>query len=201
MEREKSSLGYGILVGFLCLVLGLLGGYILSDKVLTKKCDEPVKIEDSKSDSVDSYQKFSKKLKSELSRFNSNDMAYQSVSSSVVGNYVAYLNDKGSLYVKYFNNDLNSKYGDYKISDGILSFYIVPSGQGGGNVLYFINEDGTVGSADVEYGANSNITIKNDLGYKNIVSVVSGGFGMEYSGGYSAIFIDIDGNMYNPNLK
>ena len=200
MEREKSSLGYVILVGFLCLVLGVLGGYILSDKVLTK-CAEPVKVEDSKVDNVDTYQEFSTKLKSELSRFNSSDMAYQNVYSSIVGNYSVYLNEKGSLYVKYFNNDLNSKYGDYKIADGVLSFYIVPSGQGGGNVLYFINEDGTVGSADVEYGANSNITIKGDLGYKNIVSVVSGGFGMEFSGAFGAIFIDIDGNMLNANLK
>ena len=198
---EEKRTGLIVLVVILSLLLGGLGGYILSDKVLTNKCDEPVKVEDSKSEIVDSYQKFSQKLKSELSRFNSSDMAYQSVNSSVVGYYAAYLNEKGSLYVKYFNSDLNSKYGDYKIADGVLSFYIVPSGQGGGNVLYFINEDGTVGSADVEYGANSNITIKNDLGYKNIVSVVSGGFGMEYSGGYSAIFIDIDGNMFNQNLK
>ena len=198
---EEKRTGLIVLVVILSLLLGGLGGYILSDKVLINKCDEPVKVEDSKSEIVDSYQKFSQKLKSELSRFNSSDMAYQSVNSSVVGYYAAYLNEKGSLYVKYFNSDLNSKYGDYKIADGVLSFYIVPSGQGGGNVLYFINEDGTVGSADVEYGANSNITIKNDLGYKNIVSVVSGGFGMEYSGGYSAIFIDIDGNMFNQNLK
>ena len=76
-------------------------------------------------------------------------------------------------------------------------------GQEKGYILYFINEDGTVGSADVEYGIinDNNITIKKDIGYKDIVSIVSGIFGDGYSGIHAPIFIDINGNVFTDNFE
>ena len=35
------------------------------------------------------------------------------------------INEKGCLYVRYFNKELNDKYGKYKIADNVLSFYVI----------------------------------------------------------------------------
>ena len=103
--------------------------------------------------------------------------------------------------MKYNDVTLNNKYGEYKIADNVLSFYVINTGQDIGNNVYFINQDGTVGSADTEYGINSTITINNNLGYKNIVAVVSGSFNYDPTGARGPIFIDINGNIFSENLK
>ena len=149
------------------------------------------------------YQIFAKNLKSQLSRYDENNLNRQFVNNDNVRYpYTVYLNENGSLFVKYSNSELNAKYGDYKISDDVLSFYVIETGNGGMSLLYFINGDGTIGSADVEFVSDSNqITVKKDLGYKNIVSIVSGSFGDGYSGAQGPIFIDINGNIFSENLK
>ena len=39
MNSEKNNLGLGVLIGFLCLIIGILGGYIISNNVSSKKSD------------------------------------------------------------------------------------------------------------------------------------------------------------------
>ena len=68
-------------------------------------------------------------------------------------------------------------------------------------MLYFINEDGTVGKADTEYRMNDNISVIKDIGYKNIVSIISGTFGDEFTGYHGPIFIDINGKIYSEAFK
>ena len=66
-------------------------------------------------------------------------------------------------------------------------------------MLYYINEDGTVSSADTEYSVvnNEEITIKNNIGnYKNIGWYIWN----EYTGISATLFIDINGNVYSENL-
>lgn len=194
----------------LILVLGL-AGYLGYDKFLSEKTVK------SASDNTNSeiagtteadntendYQIFAKNLKSQLSRYDENNLNRQFVNNDNVRYpYTVYLNENGSLFVKYSNSELNAKYGDYKITDNALSFYVIEIGNGGMSLLYFINGDGTIGSADVEFASDSNqITVKKDLGYKNIVSIVSGSFGDGYSGAQGPIFIDINGNIFSENLK
>ena len=68
-------------------------------------------------------------------------------------------------------------------------------------MLYFINEDGTVGKADAEYRMNNEISVIKDIGYKNIVSIISGTFGDEFTGYHGPIFIDINGRIYSEAFK
>ncbi len=188
-----------ILTVVLFLIVVGLGGFIVYDKILN---DKPIKTPNS-TDS-NSYELFAQNLKNQFSKYDDNNQNYLYVSSDVVKDgYEVYLTKNQTLFVKYFNKEFNTKYGEYKIADNVLSFYVVASGQGGGNMLYFINEDGTVGSADTEYGINSNnqIIINKNIGYKNIVSVIGGIFGSEFSGVLGPIFIDINGNIFNENLK
>lgn len=150
------------------------------------------------------YEIFAKNLKKQISKYDNNNRNYKYVENDIVEDgYEIYLTKNGELFVNYLNKELNTKYGKYKIADNVLMFYIINCGQDVGNMLYFINEDGTVGMADTEYGISSNNTIKveKDIGYKNIVSIVNGGFGSEYSGVNAPIFIDINGNIFAENLK
>ncbi len=217
-----------IVIGVLAIVIIIMGGSLLylnsnKDKIgCDSKCPEAKKeeqidttnenqkektpkeantarVEGIKND----YQIFSKNLKSQLSKYDDNNLNRQFVNNDNVRYpYTVYLNENGSLFVKYSNDELNNKYGDYKITDNALSFYVIETGNGGMSLLYFINVDGTIGSADVEFISDSNqITVKKDLGYKNIVSIVSGSFGDGYSGAQGPIFIDINGNIFSENLK
>lgn len=184
----------GLIVVLVVIVL-CLGGYIVYDKFLIEK--QPENIDNS-------YQVFVENFKNELSKYDSNNQSYQYIKNDIVKDgYEIYLEENGSLFVKYFNEELNEKYSNYKISDNVLSFYAINVGQGGGNMLYFINEDGTVGSADTEYGigTSNEIVIKKDIGYKNIVSIINSTFSDGFYGVHGPIFIDINGNIFSENLK
>ena len=204
-----------ILIGIGVVLPGVSGSAIailfgIYDKVLT---NEPIKSTDNNEvtnnqepeiNSNNSYELFAKNLKSQFSKYDDNNKNSICVNVNEIGEgYEVYLTKEQTLYVKYYNKELNDKYGEYKIADNVLSFNVVPTGQGGGNMLFFINEDGTVGSADTEYGigTNNQITVRKDLGYKNIVSVISGVFGNEFTGVRGPIFIDINGNIFSTNLK
>lgn len=207
MENKKNS--KGLIVLLIILVLCVLGltGYILYNKNHKGDSDNLVNEnqktnEQTKENNI--YKNFSSNLKSEISKkYDSNNLNYQTISNEVVKDgYEVFLTKENTLYVKYNNANLLAKYGEYKIAENVLNFYIISTGQGGGNTLYFINEDGTVGSADTEYNIeNENqINIKKDIGYKNIVSIVNGTFGDGYSGVNGPIFIDIEGNIFSENL-
>lgn len=205
---EKKNNGLIIIIIILSLLVISLGGFIIYDKISTNKSDEntsnseKVNVQDKKTNN--DYKLFANNLKSKFSKYDNNNKNYLYVNNGIVKDgYEVYLNEKQTLFVKYFNEEFNSKYGEYKIADNVLSFYVIAIGQGGGNMLYFINEDGTVGSANIEYeiGNNNQIEIKKDLGYKNIVSIVNGVFGDEISGTHSPIFIDINGNVFSDNFR
>lgn len=207
MENKKNSKGLIVLVIILIICVLGLTGYILYNKNHKGDSDNLVNEnqktnEQTKENNI--YKNFSSNLKSEISKkYDSNNLNYQTISNEVVKDgYEVFLTKENTLYVKYNNANLLAKYGEYKIAENVLNFYIISTGQGGGNTLYFINEDGTVGSADTEYNIeNENqINIKKDIGYKNIVSIVNGTFGDGYSGVNGPIFIDIEGNIFSENL-
>ena len=209
-KKINTNLGITILLmtaAILVLVDFIVIGHELEYKYYYNKeiCEKDNNIDTKNDITTNNYQIFAKKLKEQISsKYSSNNMEYIFVKDSIIENgYNVYLTENGSLFIKYNNDELNEKFGEYKIADQVLSFYVIREGQDIGNNLYFINNDGTVGSADIEYGVlnNGTISIENDLGYKNIVSVVNGGFGLEHSGGAGAIFIDINGNIYNQNLR
>lgn len=204
---EKNNKRLMILIAILCvLILGLVF-YITYDKISDVEKNENF-VTDNKNELLDnerenSYKVFANNLNSQFSKFDSNNYCYKKVESNIVdGGYSVWLDKDGNLFIKYFKDELNNLYGDYKIADKVLSFYIITSGNGGGNVLYFINSDGSVSQADVEYGiGNSNSIDVTNIGYKNIVTIIEGTFGDGNTGVHGAIFIDIDGNIFSKNLK
>lgn len=205
MDNKKKNTGLIFLIVILFLFVLGLGGYIVYSEVSEKNIENKTT-----SNTVDvkntenNYQLFLQNLKKQISKYDSYNKNQQSVLSDIIKNgYEVYINENGSLFVKYNDEILNSKFGEYKISDNVLSFYVISDGQSGGNSVYFINENGTVGKAETEYNveSSSQITVKKDIGYKNIISIVNGTFGDEYSGAHGPIFIDINGNIFSENLK
>lgn len=220
MENKK-SMGTGITILIVILIVCVLGmgSFIVYDKAImnnnvnsneknnNKNEENGVSSKDYNSEKNinNSYELFAENLKAQISKIynESNDGEISSWNDK----YTIKMDKNRSLYITYHDSKLNKQFNNYKIADNILSYYVVQTGQGGGKTLYFINENGTVGSADIEYGVLystddvKQIPVKKDLGYKNIVSVIEAGFGVSVSGISEAIFIDINGNMFSSNLK
>lgn len=193
MEKKNKIIMFIMVV--LLVILASISTYLIYDKYYRATDNEDKVAENS-------YTIFSQNFKKELSKYDKNNYNYQIVTNQIIEDgYAITLNEKGSLYVKYFNKELNDKYGTYKLADNVLSFYVINDGQNFGNMLYFINEDGTVGKADTEYRMNNNISVIKDIGYKNIVSIISGTFGDDYTGTHGPIFIDINGNLFSESFK
>ena len=214
---EKKNGLSKIVIVFLIFVIGGLLGYIACDKLSDDK-SEPKEETSNKTESnsnvttsntqeqtTNSYEVFAKNLKEQIKKYDANKGQNESVSNAQVDEgYQINLTSNGELYVEYYKKELATKFGKTKLADKVLAFYIIETGNGGLHMVYFIYEDGTVGKADVESvfdGTVSTIPVDKVEGYKNIVSVVQGVFGTEHSAGAGAIFIDINGNIYNPNFK
>lgn len=212
MESKNKNTGLVVIIVILLLAVIGLGGYIVYDKVLKDLSNGTVNNDNKTSDNLkdnnqdgkttknNNYQLFASNLKNEFSKFSSHNRPYLNVQSMMEnGDYVVYLTENQELYIKYYKEELKNKFGDYKITDKVIGYNVVPTGNGGGKMLYFINEDGTVGSADIEFISSSNIAVKKDLGYKNIVSIVGGIFGLGGGGAYDVIFVDINGRIHSPS--
>lgn len=219
---KKKNLVLITLVIILCLIVVALSGFIAYDKILNTKNNESQVIENNqKEDNTDEnnieeektkeendtnenlYEIFSNNLKNSISnKYDSNNTNYKYIKSDCVKNgYLIELSPTGELFVNYSSDSMPK---NYKISDNVLSFYVINTGQDVCNTLYYINEDGTVSSAQTEYiiTNDENIDIKNNIGnFKNIVSIVEGIFGDGYTCSHGPIFIDINGNIYSENLN
>ena len=194
---QNKNTGLLVLVVVLLLVVIGLSGYIIYDKTITKNSNQNTP--ENNSIISNSYELYTENLKNELKKYDSNNQNYQFISNDIIEEgYEVYLDEKGSLYVQYFNDELNNKYGKYKIADKVLCFSVINVGQDIGNMIYFINENGTVGSADTEYGVigDNQIAVEKNIGYTNIVSIIPGLFGDGFSGARGPIFIDINGKLY-----
>ena len=190
--EKKYKINLFIMV-VLLVIFASISTYLIYDKY---------NIRDEQNQPENNYNIFAQNLKKELSKYDNNNYNYQRVTNEIVPDgYEISINEKGALYVRYFNKELNDKYGKYKIADNVLSFYVINDGQNFGNMLYFINEDGTVGKASAEYRMNDNISVIKNIGYKNIVSIISGTFGDEFTGYEGPIFIDINGRIYSEAFK
>lgn len=145
------------------------------------------------------YGKYAKKLSDEINNFSDSNYLFQRVDHEMLESvYYVTLNKNKELHIEYSNEELNNVFGNYKISDNVISFYIINDGQAFFNSLYYIKTHGTVGKADVESPNinNKNITITNDLGLKNIVTILPTAFDSQESGYHGPTFVDINGNIF-----
>lgn len=191
MEKKKISCSYALLVVILFATLCILTDYIVIDRKI--KCAGGVSSESISSESF--YDNFKSQIASKYDEYNYS-MKYVE-NYFVPDGYIIRLDSNGNLYVKYSVED-----SERLIANDVLSFYLINTGQDLGNTLYFINSDGTVGKASTEYGYSSleDIEVVNKIdGFNNIVSIVEGVYGDEYSGAHGPIFIDINGNIFKDN--
>lgn len=186
MVKKKGS--YLSLIIILFAMVCFLTDYIIIDRNLSGN---------SVSDVVNSYEKYVKNMISERqSKFEDRVLYRSTVDSDIINErYMIELTKDGELSVEYFNN-----YESKVIATGVLNYYLINVGQESGKVLYFINEDGTVGKvSNIEYNHTSidDISVEQKINnLTNIVTIVDGSFSEGLSGHRGPIFIDINGNIY-----
>lgn len=113
--------------------------------------------------------------------------------------YSIEINKNGELLLTY-DGDLNSKFNNYKLSDDVVSFYLTYYGNGGYQSLHYIKSNGEVHSASIEQIQDdgtikdTKIDVKNIVEIKSMLNTDENGIG-----GYSTVYIDIDGNVIDGN--
>ena len=152
------------------------------------------------------YKIFAENLKKEVSKYGdkANTKSVFCRGDNTDGSwYTIKLNSNGNLSLHFGDENLNKKYGTENLAKNVLAAYIIDIGQDDWHCIYFIKEDGTVGSAYVDpviYNNTGDIKIENNINQlKNIVSILDGGVGLKTSGNKTPLFIDIDGNVYTEN--
>lgn len=191
MEKEKKGIrcSYAVLVIILFAALCFVVDYSVIDRKLNR-CDH------SDSSSKIDYSEYSNKVKSQRSSMFDQGVSIMSgVENSLVGDYIVRLSKDGLLSIEYSNESSIRN-----ISDNVLSYYLINTGQDIGKTLFFIKEDGTVSKASIEYGysALSDIEIEDNVnGLRDIVTILEGSYSEGLSGSHGPIFIDINGNMYS----
>lgn len=190
MEKEKKGIrcSYAVLVIVLFAALCFVVDYSIIDRKLNR-CDH------SDSSSTIDYSEYSNKVKSHRSSMSDQGVSIMSgVQDSLVGDYIVRLSKDGLLSIEYSNESSVRN-----ISDNVLSYYLINTGQDIGKTLFFIKEDGTVSKASIEYGysALSDIEIEDNInGLKDIVTILEGSYSDGLSGSHGPVFIDINGNMF-----
>ena len=158
------------------------------------------------------YKIFAENLKKEVSKYGdkANTKSVFCRGDNTDGSwYTIKLNSNGNLSLHFGDENLNKKYGTENLAKNVLAAYIIDIGQDDWHCIYFIKEDGTVGSAYVDSVVYNKLGVTNDKesikikekidGLKNIVSILDGGVGLKTSGNKTPLFIDIDGNVYTEN--
>jgi len=190
MEKEKKGIrcSYAVLVIILFAALCFVVDYSVIDRKLNR-CDHS-----DSSNKID-YSEYSNKVKSQRSSMSDQGVSIMSgIENSLVGDYIVRLSKDGLLSIEYSNESSVRN-----ISDNVLSYYLINTGQDIGKTLFFIKEDGTVSKASIEYGysADSDIEIEDNInGLKDIVTILDGSYSEGESGSHGPIFIDISGNMF-----
>ncbi len=109
------------------------------------------------------------------------------------GAYTVEINNNLELIINSSSFNLDN----YKISDNVLSYYIIHTGNGGFSSLYYITKDGKVYSANTEIAMYNGSTIQSkEVDVKNIVEIKEGAS----TAGFP-LFVDIDGNIFTPNTS
>ena len=108
------------------------------------------------------YGKYAKKLSDEINNFSDSNYLSQRIDHEMLQSvYYVTLNKNKELHIEYSNEELNNVFGNYKISDNVISFYII-----------------------------------NDLGLKNIITILPTTFDSQESGYHGPTFVDINGNIF-----
>ena len=195
---EKRNTGWKVLT--LILFIALLGtsGFITYDKVLkdkyfTKKDDKKEEKKETSNTTTDEktadelYAEYLENLKDNMKNIN---VASQNYKDELAGmEFFVRLND-GSLTVNLVEDGVNDQVID--ISKNVLTYFVLPVGQGSMKMIYYITEDGKIYSSSISESTKSTELSE----FKNIVNVIPVVVGSE-SGSVSTAFVDIEGNLFD----
>ena len=199
MIRVKKNILIVVLIFLLLVVSGILVFGLIGN-------EEDV-LDNNNYDGIiyNNYDLFVDNFDENYTKFDSNNYISQFIASeNIEGGYNVRIDLNKKLYIKYIDEDIARKFGEYLIAENVLYFNVISTGHDLVNTLYFINEDGTVGSAEIERGilaGSAKIDVINDLGYRDIVAVIGGSFGDGLTSMTGAIFVDINGKFYSNNLR
>lgn len=210
MEREKSNLGLGVLVGLLIGIIGFLVYYIFIQNKSTSSVNDGTIVESSESNLV-------KDDDSSVNNYYNHSMSkrksVQILSFRTVGNsFYMYVDLSGNVYLQVDGessiiNEIKQKYKTYTIDgyinpdgtsfekafkldiDNVLFIQNSHLGNGDNDYCIFVLENGEIAYLNYyDLSVKGDVTIKKIDGLSNIVTVVSDRF-LPY-------VVDINGNEY-----
>ena len=188
------------------LVVGL-GGFIAYDNFFkpNTKCEvKETKISKTTKTSDERYKEYLTNLSKNIEKKykNSNDLDDISNTSTyknedINESYTIKINQSKDLLLTVNRGMVDSKYTNYKLDGDVVSFYRVHTGNGGYYSIYYITEEGKVYSISLDkyLYENTDIVSNEVKDVKNIIEVKEG----TGAAGFP-IFVDIDGNMFTPNV-
>ena len=220
MENKHKK--YIVLVAILMILVLGLGGFIVYDKVL--KEDKTTNNENSNSENSNNENTNVSEISNSFELFRNNliqernekfdeskdrSLSYSLNEKTAMGNYFyeLSLNKDGDLIVNFSQSDLIDRYGNSVVlAHNVLLFNSVNVGNGGMKVLYFVKEDGTVSSINLEQQleVKGDFNVTDNVGnFKDIINIISSSIDLNNAeisdSTVQPFFIDINGKIFTLN--
>ena len=219
---ENKNKKYIVLVAILMILVLGLGSFIVYDKVL--KEDKTTNNENSNSENSNNeninvsetsnpFELFRNNLIQERNeKFDESkdrSLSYSLNEKTAMGNYFyeLSLNKDGDLIVNFSQSDLIDRYGNSVVlAHNVLLFNSVNVGNGGMKVLYFVKEDGTVSSINLEQQleVKGDFNVTDNVGnFKDIINIIPSSIDLNNAeisdSTVQPFFIDINGKIFTLN--
>ena len=219
---ENKNKKYIVLVAILMILVLGLGGFIVYDKVL--KDDKTTNNENSNSENSNNENTNVSETSNPFELFRNNliqernekfdeskdrSLSYSLNEKTAMGNYFyeLSLNKDGDLIVNFSQSDLIDRYGNSVVlAHNVLLFNSVNVGNGGMKVLYFVKEDGTVSSINLEQQleVKGDFNVTDNVGnFKDIINIISSSIDLNNAeisdSTVQPFFIDINGKIFTLN--
>ena len=219
---ENKNKKYIVLVAILMILVLGLGSFIVYDKVL--KEDKTTNNENSNSENSNNENTNVSETSNPFELFRNNliqernekfdeskdrSLSYSLNEKTAMGNYFyeLSLNKDGDLIVNFSQSDLIDRYGNSVVlAHNVLLFNSVNVGNGGMKVLYFVKEDGTVSSINLEQQleVKGDFNVTDNVGnFKDIINIISSSIDLNNAeisdSTVQPFFIDINGKIFTLN--
>ena len=219
---ENKNKKYIVLVTILMILVLGLGGFIVYDKVL--KEDKTTNNENSNSENSNNENTNVSETSNPFELFRNNliqernekfdeskdrSLSYSLNEKTAMGNYFyeLSLNKDGDLIVNFSQSDLIDRYGNSVVlAHNVLLFNSVNVGNGGMKVLYFVKEDGTVSSINLEQQleVKGDFNVTDNVGnFKDIINIIPSSIDLNNAeisdSTVQPFFIDINGKIFTLN--
>lgn len=189
------------------LVVGL-AGFIAYDNFFAEKGSKETscttQVSDTKEESKEKtaderYKEYlenlSKSMKEKYSERNTAGMNQYNLIYNSLNEQEYSLEIDNSLNLLFSSFNHLESFNKYKIAEDVVAYFLVRTGNGGYQSLYYIKSNGEVHNATIEQIDDGTIKdvkvdVKNVVEVRSVVSVDENGIG-----GSKAIFVDIDGNI------